>query len=810
MKRLYSILICLTIVVIKLYAQDLSGVKIFINPGHGGFDGDDRNMTIFPFSSGDPNGFWESQSNLDKGLQLRDLLEDAHATVLMSRTTNKPTTPDYTDDTPLTQIVRMANEANADYMLSIHSNAGVTNYVLQLYAGVDPDDTHIYPSATPYSKESCDISTIIANNLFSNQANTWAANLTVRGDKTFGRTAMGWSDGYGVLRGLRVPGCISEGSMHDYIPETYRLMNMEYKWLEAWHFFKSFCAYFEAGNITTGNIAGTVHDSRNLNLGNYVKIRNSKDELRPLHKAKITVNPGNLSYTTDDLYNGVYVFKELSPGNYQVTAEADGYTPHTENLVVTGNGTTYFNFMLNMIRNTPPEVVSYSPHVELTELIKCSTPIVFNFNWDIDVESAQKAFSITPDIKGTISFEDSQHRMVFTPDKPYEVSTLYTVKLDKSLEHPAGMSMVNDFSFQFKTDARNRLTMFAYNPKADDKEVYYINPTFEFRFDKALDGLYIRDGIKVYDSGDNELAVNARSVKTNKLPEPYGSNSFSLTNNLVPGETYKIVLNRNVIDVDGIDIVEPIEYTFKAIDCRVSDKTIVMDFETSDLLSYDESVSKDVVSASAGKSSTQKLFGNSAYDFKYNFKNVAEGEVVYKISPPNVVKVNSARVIGAHVYGDLTGNTIYLEFKSGDDVQYVKLTDLDFVGWKFVEATLSILSDNKDYNFSGIKVLQKDTPLTSSAEFYMDNLLLYDEPVSIEKDYVQEEFKIYPNPVFETIYVTTIGENIPTLELYTFAGVLLKRVSGTEMNVASIGSGTYILKILDKGNSIARPVIIVK
>lgn len=56
----------------------------------------------------------------------------------------------YTDDTPLTQIVRMANEAEADYMLSIHSNAGVTNYVLQLYAGVDPGDTHVYPTATPF------------------------------------------------------------------------------------------------------------------------------------------------------------------------------------------------------------------------------------------------------------------------------------------------------------------------------------------------------------------------------------------------------------------------------------------------------------------------------------------------------------------------------------------------------------------------------------------------------------------------------------------------------------------------------------
>ena len=50
------------------FSQDLSGVRIFINPGHGGYDSDDRNVVIAPYSQGDQNGFWESKSNLDKGM----------------------------------------------------------------------------------------------------------------------------------------------------------------------------------------------------------------------------------------------------------------------------------------------------------------------------------------------------------------------------------------------------------------------------------------------------------------------------------------------------------------------------------------------------------------------------------------------------------------------------------------------------------------------------------------------------------------------------------------------------------------------
>ena len=43
-------------------ATDLKDLKIYINPGHGGHDSDDRNVAVPPFSSGDPEGYWESNS----------------------------------------------------------------------------------------------------------------------------------------------------------------------------------------------------------------------------------------------------------------------------------------------------------------------------------------------------------------------------------------------------------------------------------------------------------------------------------------------------------------------------------------------------------------------------------------------------------------------------------------------------------------------------------------------------------------------------------------------------------------------------
>ena len=110
----------------SLTAQDFSGIKIYINPGHGGHDSDDRYISS--------TGYWESEGNLTKGLYLRDLLENLGATVIMSRTQNRSI-----DDRSLSEIDAEANANNVDYFHSIHSNAHneTVNYPLVLFRGTD-------------------------------------------------------------------------------------------------------------------------------------------------------------------------------------------------------------------------------------------------------------------------------------------------------------------------------------------------------------------------------------------------------------------------------------------------------------------------------------------------------------------------------------------------------------------------------------------------------------------------------------------------------------------------------------------------
>ncbi len=138
MKKILLTLAACSMASLTMPAVNPSDLIIYINPGHGGHDSDDRNVVIEPFAQGDPEGFWESNANLDKGLMLRELLQAKGIKVYMSRVTNTTA-----DDLGLTTIGRLANEKKADFFFSIHSNAtgtsSRTNFPLMLYRGYDDE-----------------------------------------------------------------------------------------------------------------------------------------------------------------------------------------------------------------------------------------------------------------------------------------------------------------------------------------------------------------------------------------------------------------------------------------------------------------------------------------------------------------------------------------------------------------------------------------------------------------------------------------------------------------------------------------------
>ena len=137
---------------ILVQADTADDVRIYINPGHGGWGPNDRPMATISYpmlsSTGRPDtcGFYESNTNLWKAFEMRDALQRMGVkagNITLSRTANGPYPYDGNTNgaysKPLSVIAAEAEEGNYDMFVSIHSNAttdgDTTNHPLYIYRG---------------------------------------------------------------------------------------------------------------------------------------------------------------------------------------------------------------------------------------------------------------------------------------------------------------------------------------------------------------------------------------------------------------------------------------------------------------------------------------------------------------------------------------------------------------------------------------------------------------------------------------------------------------------------------------------------
>lgn len=712
--------------------------KIYINPGHGGYDSDDRLMYLYPiFVNGNQvneaagytreMSFWESVSNLDKGMRLDTLLRNLGFQTKMSRIHN--TTE---DDRSLSGISAEATNWNADFMLSIHSNAGnPSNYILHLHSGITPGDPYGlngYPEKVPEEicNEARKITTLMGQNQYSNQVSCWSREPNIAGDKTFARTIMGWSNGYGVMRWLGVPGTISEGMMHDYLPETYRLMNIDYKRQESFQFAKTFYKHFCDGELPYGAIGGKIHDVyQEQEFPDYKARKGTRDVLRPINRGLVELWQGDQlldTYVTDTLYNGVYYFWNLQPGTYTVKAKPEGYYPQEQTLEVKNNEISYGIFGLSMMRQTPPEVIDYSPKVAPGEEVLVSTEVTISFNWDMETEATAAALEIAPAVEGKVTFEDDNHTMRFTPATRFEPGVTYAVTLGIGACHPDATydnHLKEPFSFSFTTSNRGSISIIQTYPATGELNVP-LTPSFIAVFDAKIVTSSVRNNMAVYDAAGNKLAVNTRSYKYNAAPEPYGYAAFELTNPLQPNAEYKLVLDANIKDMDGILLNGTYEIPFRTGEELTPTLPLVHDMETK-FFEGDKENSIDVESVNTLCYKNKKYAGTYSNQCAYVFA-APGGEARFKVTDPTLIISNNVSKLGMYVFSDYSFNSLYIHYGVDGDNQFVKVCDFDFAGWRYCEPDLSVLPAGIDYQLMGLRLVGGSNLLSGSGAFYIDNV----------------------------------------------------------------------------------------
>ena len=794
-------------IAVSAIAIEPSEVTVYINPGHGGYGSDDRVITVYPFEEGDTATFAESKSNLGKGFRLRELLWEKGYNVVMSRVAN---TED--DDLGLETIGLLANASGADIFLSIHSNATGTgnrvNFPLMLYRGYDNE---------PAIAGSLEWATYANTHLLSNQATVWTStNLNVRGDWSF-QSSWG-TQGYGVLRRLTIPGLLSEGSFHDYVPETYRLLNSDFHWLEGWNFRKAINQYFGISGVEYGAIAGRINDERVLRGAEANYKMHGEDKLMPIHNTIVELydETGTTKLeecTTDDLYNGIYAFRKVNPGNYKLKFIKDTHYTAEYDVEVKADEVTYLNAKMKKIRSTPPEVVSYSPvWKEGDEAVLCNEPIVLNFNWDMDAELTEAAFSIEPTITGKFTWEDQNYRMIFTPDGTYNTSTKYTVRLNTTAAHPDGLSLQEPFEFSFMTNDRNYMSITGQFPSEGD-QVHYTKPTFELRFDRYPNGSGAQDFIKVVDSNGNKVSITKRSIKvSDNTKDEYGWLRVTCSKDLTIGEEYTMTISKDIKDYDGITLQEEKTVKFTAVNAgETKTETTIDAMEDASIYAKNENGCANLTSAKASASSDDKLFGSNSVNFAYEFTGAEGGEALWtrtvEAEAQDATAFTSNDAVGVHVNGDLTANEVYLELTSETEVKYVKVCDMKFLGWRYVQVPLNSLGEGVPYEFTGVKLAQVNNGMSRTGAFRLDNVnLIVDGSLGVEKVEIAD-LSVYPNPASEYLIANADGM-VDRIDLYSMGGTMVASAIGNVLNVSEVAEGTYVANIYTAKGCAVRKIVV--
>lgn len=386
----------LLVTITLFFAFATFAAKIYVNPGHGTWTSSCRPMaTIAHPNTSDTLGFFESNTNLWKGLYLRDKLMAAGHTVIMSRTTNGgdhySTSPNGSDKA-LTVIAAEAEASGADYFISIHSNAltegGTTNYPIFLYRGYDADATTFANTCKNMASKAW----THHFDLFHSGMETCSypgytiSKSNIRGDIDFmnssystvtnshsGKSYKGY---YGVLK-HGIPGFLVEGYFHTYQPARHRALNPDWCCQEGLRYFRGIQAYYSQAGETKGYIMGYVRTKeKQINQTHYTG-RSDNDIYMPINGAKVQLRDANGNivptdcypyvarklrnqnyYTTDNNYNGVFVFSNLTPGTYTLTVYKNGYADYTETLTVTADKTTYTQIFLTSGTGTEPAETS--------------------------------------------------------------------------------------------------------------------------------------------------------------------------------------------------------------------------------------------------------------------------------------------------------------------------------------------------------------------------------------------------------------------------------------------------------------------
>ncbi len=357
MKKIYALIMLLATVSVS--ADAASKLKLYVNPGHGGYTSNDR-QTAMPAVNGvkftETQGcFWESEGNTYRAWGVEYFWKKrVNSNVKLSRYTNTQS-----GDKTLSVIAQESNTYGG-YFMSLHTNAGNSsaNYMIIMCGAKSSSSTAAKNSTSLAMAEDAaywqggEATAGLSTKGYGARAQNFVTQKTSSTTKDRATTDLSFYGTYrlGVLTPNNAPGYLAESWFHDYRPEAFRLMSVGYNYFLAWQLMR---AYLDTPGIDGVGmypiIFGDIRDtSKSCGYTSY-KTR-GRDSYLAINGAKVTLTNvatgGQKTYMTDKFNNGFYTFYDCVPGaTYRIDVEYGG--KHMTKTITVDNSTKGTQHKLN-------------------------------------------------------------------------------------------------------------------------------------------------------------------------------------------------------------------------------------------------------------------------------------------------------------------------------------------------------------------------------------------------------------------------------------------------------------------------------
>ncbi len=656
-----SILLILTIsfFISPLQAQDLSGLSICIDPGHG----------INTPNQG-PTGLTEHIINVRVARFLESYLKSANVDTVILTVDENSVEPG------LSAREDIANQNGVDWFHSIHHNAwnGKLRYTLVLYEEIP------YQKVPEWPGESDTMSYLMGFNLWQGYRTT---HYSVRGDWSFYGGANGGFN-LGVLNDLQMPGELSEATFHDNPGEEVKLRNLNFLQFEGLALYKSFLQYYDAGNWGFAPLGGIIYN---------------KKTSKPIDGATVVLHPSEQTYKTDNYHNGFYSFPELQAGKYVVEVTVPGYEAGIDSIQVAENE---FNFLDFYLYPHEAPIVKNSQPAEMDSAFSPYGMIEIEFNREMNTQSVKEALSVEPDFPYVLLWSPDHEKLRIDPKPVLLFGMRYIVTIDTMahdiFNHPLdgnGDGIVGDpFQLQFTTQKidLSRPQVLATEPFDLDSSVA-ISELVRVTFNKPLNEAELTEN-NIYIRGPMRKKIKINILINNT---PSGRSILTLVplEPLTPATRYNVTLVKAITDSNLIEMEK--HFLFQFYTEEVQHNLLVIDNLNTGLNNWSDPM-QSLRSQNFDPDSTSwlpdiQLLQDSSRVARLNYSFHADG--LLDVSLTGYLEpfrdLQTEDEIGVYLFGDSSLTRFRFYFKdSADSLEAGAWHTIDWYGWKAVHEKIGI------------------------------------------------------------------------------------------------------------------------